>query len=221
VWRPEVTSALFRIIRPVWALSLTNSSEVARLQQELAHARAVQADRDVLYAENLDLKKRLSRDASVKTVLAGVLMRPPAAPYDTLLVDAGANKGIVVGEKVAAGGTMLVGTVTEVYATTARVRLLSAPGNTYDALLSVDDKTLPVTVEGQGGGSMHALVPTGSGVTTGDALVLPGILGGYVGVVSYVQRKEGESFEAVYMQLPVNPLELRYVEIWHEAPAAQ
>ena len=216
-WRAEVRSVLLRVATPL--LVLRNSfgaSEADVLRQELAAVRAHVADRDVLYAENLDLKNRLRRDAAVHSTLAGVLLRPPAVPYDTLVVDAGADQGVQVGSKVAAGGTVLVGTVTEVYATTARVRLLSAPGTTYEGLLSIKDKTIPVSVEGQGGGSMRAQVPAGTGVVAGSSVLLPGIFGGYTGSVSYVEVKNGESFETVYMHLPVNPLELRYVEIWNE-----
>lgn len=216
-WRTEVTSTLLRMATPVLLLrNSLSASESTMLRQELAAAQAKIADRDVLYTENLDLKNRLHRSIAVHTTLAGVLLRPPAVPYDTLIVDVGANHGVRVGSNVAAGGTALVGTVSEVYATTARVRLLSAPGNTYEGLLSVKDKTIPVRVEGQGGGSMRAQIPAGTGVVVGSAVVLPGILGGYTGAVSYVEVKSGESFENVYLHLPVNPLELRYVEIWNE-----
>ncbi len=216
-WRAEAASVLLRMATPILLLRNSfNASESTLLRQELAAARARVADRDVLYAENIDLKNRLHRSAAVQTTLAGVLLRPPAVPYDTLVVDVGTNNGVQVGSSVAAGGTALVGTVSEVYATTARVRLLSAPGNTYEGLLSVKDKTIPVRVEGQGGGSMRARVPAGTGVVVGNAVVLPGILGGYTGSVSYVEVKSGESFESVYLHLPVNPLELRYVEIWNE-----
>lgn len=63
---------------------------------------------------------------------------------------------------------------------------------------------------------MRAQVPAGTGVVAGSSVLLPGIFGGYTGMVSYVEVKSGESFETVYMHLPVNPLELRYVEIWNE-----
>jgi len=216
-WRTEVTGVLLRMTMPVLALRNSfTASESNVLREELAAMRAQVADRDVLYAENLDLKNRLHRNILVHRTLAGVLLRPPVVPYDTLLVDVGANNGVQVGDKVAAGGTVLLGTVSEVYTTTARVRLLSAPGNTYEGLLWVKDKTIPLTVEGQGGGSMRAQIPAGTGVVAGAAIVLPGILGGYTGVVSHVEIKNGESFETVYFRLPVNPLELRYVEIWNE-----
>lgn len=217
LWRADVRSLLLRVAAPVWTMrDAAFDSRVRELEQELAVARAQAADRDVIYTENIDLKNRLNRNGRVHTTLAGVLLRPPATPYDTLVVDAGRDNGVAVGSNVAAKGTVLIGTVTEVYATSARVRVWSAAGSTYDGLLMLADKTIPVEVQGQGGGSMRTQVPAGTGVTVGTSVVLPGIAGGYTSTVSHVEANEGESFETVYMHMPVNPWELRYVEIWNE-----
>lgn len=219
LWRQEVSSVFLRFTAPALALRSRVGTADASLAQALAAATAAKADRDVLYAENMDLKNRLHRNAGRAVTLAGVLLRPPAVPYDTLVVDAGAREGVVVGSTVAAGGTAVIGSVVEVYDTTSRIRLLSAPGNTYEGTLLLADKTIPLTIEGQGGGSMRAQIPAGSGAVVGNSVVLPGVFGGYVGTVSYVETKSGESFESIYVHLATNPLELRYVEIWHENSA--
>jgi cell shape-determining protein MreC len=100
--------------------------------------------------------------------------------------------------------------VSEVYDTAARVELFSAPGASYQALLN---GTMPVAVEGQGGGSLRAEVPAGTPVKVGDSVAFPGLLGGIVSVVSATEAKEGESFIVVYMRLPANPQDLRFVEV--------
>jgi len=221
------------------------AAQNAQLQTQLASTSAALADRDVLYQENVDLKARLGRDAKVQTILAGVLLAPPAAPYDTLLIDAGSAQDVALGDMVSSGGTTLIGTVSEVHATTATVTLYSAPGQRYQAFLlhsgavvsvpnilasstsatsntttktnvSVSNKSTPVELEGQGGGSLRAEVPAGTPVKVGDSIVTPGVVNGFAGVVSAVTQNSSESFETIYVTLPTNPLELRFVEIWRK-----
>lgn len=196
-------------------LNSFDSSENARLHAELAQATALVADRNALYQENLDLKKRLGRDASMPVILAGVLQRPPAIPYDTLMVDAGEAEGVHVGDFVSAGGTTRIGTVGEVYSHTSRVILFSAPGQTYDVLLHLASTTqvVPVNMQGQGSGSFVGQVPAGTRVRVGDSLVFPGIASAFAGSVSSVHFDPKLSFETLYARLPVDLLSLQFVEI--------
>jgi cell shape-determining protein MreC len=60
---------------------------------------------------------------------------------------------------------------------------------------------------------MSAEVPIGSDVAVGDAVLLPGIAGGFLAKVVAVTTKKGESFTTLYMRLPANVQELRFVEI--------
>jgi len=209
LWRAPLSGALWQILRPVVQMRFGGTAGDA----QNASTAAALADRDALYAENLDLKKRLGRAVVVPRIVAGVLLRPPMTPYDTLVIDAGSAEGVTAGDFVSAGGTALVGTVSDVYARSARVALFSAPGGRYDALLR---GSIPVTVEGQGGGSMQARLPSGTAVAAGDAVVLPGIAGGMTATVSHVERAESESFVTLYMQLPANIFTLRYVEVWKQ-----
>ncbi len=219
LWRTPITGFFWKMFSPVFAARQAfGISHVRRLQDALASSTAALADRDVLYKENLDLKKRLGRDASIHTILAAVLLRPPATPYDTLLIDVGLEQGVVEGAFVAAGGTVLVGRVEQVYKTTSRVVLFSAPGETHSALLGGN---IPIEVEGQGGGSLVAQVPAKTSVLVGAPVLFPGIVGGFSSVVSYIEARDGESFEKLYMHLPVDPLTLRFVEVWKQNDATQ
>ena len=197
------------------------ASENARLRGEIASTTALLADRTLLYQDNLDLKNRLGRNAKQNSVLAGVLLAPPAAPYDTLLLDAGSAEGVAVGDLVSAGGATLIGAIREVHPHTASATLYSAPGQRYEALLllggsasTTNTKSIPVTLEGQGGASLSAEVPAGTPARVGDSVVERGVEGGFVGSVSFLDAKTSESFETLYVTLPANPLELRFVEIW-------
>lgn len=211
-FRQPASSLLWRIVAPVVRLrEAWGSSEAVRLREQLASTSAALADRNALYAENIELKERLGRtDSLAPRVLAAVLQRPPWTPYDTLLIDAGQAQGVVAGALVSAGGQDIIGRISEVYASSARVELFSAPGASYQATLN---GTLPIAVEGQGGGSMRAQVPAGTQVKVGDTVQFPGLAGGIVSLVSATDTKEGESFIIVYLHLPVNPADLRFVEV--------
>lgn len=227
LFRGALGSIVWRVMTPVLshnpfgALGAQLQSKTAlagendTLRAELASTTAALADRNVLYQENLELKARLDRDGSMHTILAGVILRPPATPYDTLTIDAGKAQGVAQGALVSAGGTTLIGEVDEVFDTTARVTLFSAPGQTYQALLTETDAhaSVPISVQGQGNGSLVAEVPTTIAVQVGDSVIFPGVAGGLASTVVAVDEKSNQSFETVYMRLPVDPEQLRYVEV--------
>ncbi len=227
VWRHTLTTMLWRVATPVLAhnpfagvvgtlrtsASLAHENEALRAQ--LASTSSALADRDLLYQENLGLKARMGRDGVIRTLLASVVSRPPTVPYDTLMIDAGHMQGVSDAALVYAGGTTVIGEIDAVYENTARVVLFSAPGQSYQGMLmeSTTHPAVPVIVEGQGGGTMTAEVPIGSAVTVGDTILLPGVAGGFLAKVVAVTTKKGESFTTLYMRLPANAQELRFVEI--------
>lgn len=218
LWRVAVPILLHN---PLSAVSAQFHSKAALLGENdalraaLVEASAALADRDALYRENLELKSRLGRDAGVHSLLAGIILRPPATPYDTLFIDAGRAQGVAQGALVSAGGTTLIGQVDTVYEQTARVVLFSAPGESYQALLmeSKAHGAVPLVIEGQGGGSMVTQVPANTAAAVGDEVVFPGVAGGLTSSIVGVEQKNGESFETLYLRLPVNPQELRFVEV--------
>jgi cell shape-determining protein MreC len=213
--REPVAGALMRLAAPI--LSVRNallSGEGAELRAQVEALSARVADRDLLYEENLHLKRLLGRDAAPEAVLAGVLQRPPGTPFDTLLIDAGRAEGVVRGSLVAAGGNALIGDVSEVYAHTARVSLFSSPGRTFEGLLyQKDGSVVPVVLEGEGGATLSTQVPVGTVVATGDAVVIPGIATGLFAHVVAVDSREAEAFTTLYLRLPANPYVLRTVEV--------
>ncbi len=207
LWRAPLSGALWSVIAPLMRARFGGEPAVSAAQT------ATLADREALYQENLALKTLLGRKPQVERILGAVLIRPPATPYDTLVIDAGSAEGIALGDVVSAGGSATIGTISEVYTHAARVRLYSAPGEKYDALLR---GTIPLAIEGQGGGSLRAQVPAGVEVSVGDEALLPGIVGGITARVSHIDRGEGESFVTLYFTLPVDLFTIRFVEVWKQ-----
>lgn len=214
VFRQGAASMLSRATAPLLSMrNALSADEVAMLKAQLASSTAALADRDLLYAENQQLRSALGRvPEGAHEVLAGILQRPPGTPYDTFIIDAAAAQGVAVGDRATVGG-VIVGQVDAVYAATARVALYSSPGASYQALLQTKSGSIPVSVEGQGAGSLRAQVPAGTMVSVGDAVVLPGVAGGLTAKVSAVQAPEGESFETLYLHLPFNLFDARWVYI--------
>ncbi|HVZ75896.1 MAG TPA: rod shape-determining protein MreC [Candidatus Paceibacterota bacterium] len=195
------------------------AAENSALRAELASTTIALQDRDLLYAQVEDLQARLGRDESRPRTLAAVLMSPPVSAYDTLLLDAGSEQGVMQGDLVAAGGSVYIGRVTEVYPTTSRATLYSAPGETFEAVLThtPGNAATPVSVAGQGAGSLSGEVPASTPVSIGDSVTLPGLGVELVARVTATENNAAQSFTTVYLQLPVNPFTLQYVELEHPA----
>ncbi len=203
---------VFSSFRGNYALQLENN----RLVRTIASSSTLLLDRQMLYSETLELKARLGRlPPQTVNILGVVINRPPGTPYDTLMIDVGKRDGVMQGDFVSAGGSVYIGVVKEVYTTTSRVVLFSAPGESYDATLLLQSATssLAISVAGQGGGSLKAQVPAGVVVHTGDKVIFQSIVPQFVAEVLYVEEKNRSSFKTIYMQLPVNIYSLRYVEV--------
>lgn len=215
VWRTEVGGLFWSLAAPLAQLrNSLDATESARLRAELASTTAALADRNALYQENLRIKQGFGRDARVKTTLASVLMRPPGVPYDTLLVDAGSGQGVKKGALVSAGGSAYIGVVSDVYKSSSRVVLFSAPGATYEALVVTKHAgSIPISLVGGGAGSMSAQVPAATPASVGDSVVVPGIATAFAGEVTHIQKTEGDSFETLFIHLPVDLFALQFIEI--------
>lgn len=217
LWQRQLGGVLLQASAPL--ARLRNSlagSEVDALRAELASTTAVLADRNVLYSQNIELKKMLGRPQTATRVLSAVLLRPPGLPYDTLLIDAGTEQGVVPGDLVFAGGSAAIGEITDVYTSTSRVSLFSAPGRRYDAQAAPqasNGTVIPLTLEGQGAGSFSGQVPAGSAVALGDPVVIPGLGTSFVGSVTHIDAPDGSSFETLFVQMPVTIFSLQYVQV--------
>lgn len=228
LFRSSITGGASAVFTPIWKGSdsaagvISSVSEYfksrsalivenTKLKDDILSSQTSVLDRNQLYEENLTLKERLGREAQPNAALAAVVLRPPEVPYDTLLIDIGADSDIAVGDKVAAQGTLLIGRVSEVYAHTSRVTLFSSPGLSYNGFLR---GSIPVTAIGQGGGSLVMQVPYDAQVKVGDLVALPGIESNTGSVVEQVEPGQGDSAVTAYLRLPFDPYQLRFVDVW-------
>jgi cell shape-determining protein MreC len=141
--------------------------------------------------------------------LAAVLVRPPLAAYDELIIDVGADKGIVPGSKVYGPGNVLVGTTSDVLGETSKVTLFSSPGQTYPVFIGSDH--IPATAIGRGGGQYEAQVPQATSINEGDIVTDSSLGDGAFGKVVSVINNPADPFITVLFAPEINVYQLRWV----------
>jgi len=142
-------------------------------------------------------------------ILAAVLVRPPQAAYDELLIDIGADRGISYGAKVYAPGNILIGSTTDILGQTSKVKLFSSPGEIYSVLIG--SGRIPATAVGRGGGQYQAEVPQASKINQGDTVSDSSISDAPFGIVTAVLANPADPFETVLFAPSVNIYQLRWV----------
>lgn len=192
-------------------------SENTNLQAELLKLTALNADREVLYNENQSLKFELGRKdnasttkSSNKGILAIVKSKPGETPFDTFILDAGLDQGVIVEDRVYYGN-LVIGKIVETGSDFSKAELFSSPGNEFGGTLS--GAKIKIDTKGLGGGFFESLVPQGVEVKVGDALILPSIKSKVFGVVSVIEDKQAEGFKRLLFTLPVNPNQITEVTI--------
>lgn len=181
--------------------------ELRQLEQQLADRGGDRFTVDMLAKENEELRQLLG-DTGDERVLAGVIGRPNALPYDMLMLDRGSEAGIVPGAPVYIGDRTVIGYVQSVAPRTALVTLITTPEFTSTVYVLGPD--VFATAVGVGGGQLRVGVPQGIAVAEGDLVILPSITSGVYGSVSYVESlpTEPEQYAFVSPKTAIGSLRL-------------
>ncbi len=161
--------------------------------------------------ENDELKAILGRRPEGDIILASVLVRPPVSPYDTLVIDAGSNDGVEVGDLVFADGDVLVGEIAEVYRRQSKVALFSTPGKKIN--VSLGEAGVRTEAVGRGGGNFSASVPSDAEIKESDTVIFSDMKLHTLGVIEKITIDSAGSFSIVLWKIPVNINEIRFVEV--------
>lgn len=223
-------SALFKAVEPVavflWNIkeniSKTNlvanfrsknmlETENKELRKEINELKSVRMENIVLSQENKEIKEAWGRKVYENTILARVLVKPGESPYDTIIVDAGSNKGIKEGMRVFAPGGTLLGFVESYANRSSVIRLLSDPSMKIDTTLSRSGITL--SLQGKGAGNFEVLLPKTTEIAVGDVVVEPGLSSRPIAQVEAIDVTEADSFQKLYLGIPTNIFELTWVEV--------
>ncbi len=184
------------------------------LHQDVARLEARQVTFDALQEERRQLLEMWGRTNTTSSTLARVLRTPGYAPYDTIVVDIGNDHSIQVGFRVYAPGAILIGFVETVGEQTAIVRLLSSPEQSIDGVLVRNGIT--ITLTGRGGGNFEAQLPRVTDIETGDVVIYPNLSVMPIARIEAIDVSENDSFQTLFLALPVNIFELQWVAIEYE-----
>lgn len=219
-------SALATLATPLWATGSALSAGAGNAMAFFGDKPALVAERNrllaenaALYAKNAALEARAADLAALlgdrtepqAGVLAGVLVRPPVAPYDVLVVDQGAQAGVREGALVAGPGGMPLGTVESISSGAARVLLYSTPGRETESWIG--EARLAVTLVGEGAGAMSAIVAREAGIVVGDLVYVAGPGAVPVGTVTAVGNDPSSPRSRVDIRPLANPFSTTWVTI--------
>lgn len=185
--------------------------ENAALKLELAKKNLALIALEDLVVENQELKELGGRELKESFVLAAVLNRPPVSSYDTLIIDAGSNEGIAVGDIVAVEKNSVIGEILSVAKDSATVSLYSTPNRETPVAVGLERAEAPA--RGRGAGNFEVRLPKGVAVEIGDAIILPGINHRPLGFVSKIETSPNDPFQTILFDLPINLNTLRFVMI--------
>ncbi len=142
-------------------------------------------------------------------LIASVLVRPPQSPYDALVISAGTNDGIAIGDQVYAFSGFPIGEVISAESKRSTVRLFSSPGSKIEVLIGTS--TAAVMAEGRGGGNFFLKLPKVTEISPGDIVVRNFLPPEVFSTIASVDSAEGEAYIHAYFKLPININSLVYV----------
>lgn len=185
------------------------------VEERDAFAREVAALKEqnaILTARTVDLERLLGgRSETAAGILAGVLVRPPVSPYDTLVIDQGEDAGVVVGKRVMGVGGMPLGIVESVARKSARVLLYSAPGRVTEGWVGIS--RTPVSLEGASAGAFRTSVPRERIVAVGEEVYLPGPGAIPIGTVVRVDTDPSSPRAVIHVRPRTSPFSLTWVTV--------
>lgn len=164
-----------------------------------------------LQNENLVLSEQLRELGlfAIEGVPAGVLARPPLAPYDVLVVSLSAPTR--VGALVYGPGGVPIGEVESISGTEAHIGLYSASSRSIEGWLG--EERLPVTILGEGSGSFSITLPQETPVSLGDEVFIPGPGARMIGTVARINTHQASTEKTLSVRPLVNPLSISFVTI--------
>lgn len=224
--RPAFLSQnLLEAVTPLMGMQESGTSALASVFSIFASKGSLTAENKSLKEENVLLKARNEAlEAAITSYRSqlritpkteqgrwiSVIGTPGLAPYDVLILEAGENDGITIGNTVSFGNIPL-GTISEVYERNSKVTLYSMPGEEVPVLLAGNDFLL--SAQGQGGGMFKVLLPRTVTVRIGDSFILPSQESGVIGSAAHIIRDDVDAFQTILFSYPLNIHELRRVLI--------
>lgn len=177
---------------------------VASLEREAAAA-------GLRREQEASLAALLGRAPRAGEVFASVLTRPPQSPYDLFVIDAGEKDGIALGSRVALPEGPALGIISDIFSSSAKVRLYTSAGERTEAVL--ERGNIPVLLEGRGAGNFRLEIPREIVVMPGDRILSADTSFSLIGVVEEVLVEPTDAFKEILAKSPANIFSVRIVSI--------
>ncbi len=188
--------------------------EMQTLKNELASLQGVSMAHTYLEKENEELRGLLGA-STTGLQTAGIIASPPFSPYDSFVIDRGADSGIQVGAPVYYGSGLTLGYVRAVYPNHALITSFTSPN--VETTVYIFGPDIFTTAYGEGGGVLRISVPQGILVEKGNLVVLPSLAGGILGTVDIVQSIPTEPEQHAYITLEIPLRAIRLVSVGESA----
>ncbi len=189
-------------------------NENAQLNQKVQEQAAAILLNQALQAENDELKSAFGRSNHRDVLLVATLSAPGVSAYDTVIIDAGTDLGVKRGASVYFSSTTAAGYISEVYISTALVRLYSHPDE--EAAVYTGEKRFFTKAAGQGGGNFIVKLPHESGVKEGDLIMVPGTPALVLGMVGTIETDIAKSLQIARVRSPYNASQTHFLYVQRE-----
>ena len=186
--------------------------ENENLQQEILQSQADRANYSSVVDENNSLKEILGRKKENQNmIVSAILAKPNKSPYDTLIIDAGTNQGVITNQRVFALGNIPIGKIVETYPNSSKVLMYSNPGEKTQIVITGKNTFLDVI--GRGGGNFEIVLPKDFTLDNGTEVVLPGITSYVLGTVVKTISDPRDAFIKALLVSPANIQSQKFVEV--------
>ncbi len=224
---PNATrSSVYYVSKPLWAVEAMVAkpfvgtwdyfafksyliSKNLDLENQVTSLQLKQVDYDTILKENQDLKNQTADHHP--RITSRILSKPPQSPYDTLVVDAGSDVGVAVGDTVYLSDTIIVGMVTSITSHTSLISLFSASGQKQQSTNSRTGALFDLV--GKGGANFQVEVPKDTDITVGDTFLFPNKSASVLATAYYIDTDSQSSFKTIYLHSPGNVFSSQWVFI--------
>lgn len=211
------TGKIFTGLGGIFIGQLKLADENARLRLIIDQQSAALSNQTALKQENIVLRRIVNRAEETRPLAVGRLeSRGQSFPLDAGIIDIGfqnAKTDIPVGTVATSEGSVALGELIEIYPTTAKMRLYSAAGERLSARLG--ETQIPIELIGRGGGNFIASLPRDLIISANDPATV--IVAGrefVLAVVNNVKRAAGDSFQEIFLRVPINISQLTWIEMY-------
>ncbi|MEK7176059.1 MAG: rod shape-determining protein MreC [Patescibacteria group bacterium] len=197
--------------KEIWRSKQALVSENARFKEKISSLELELNARPEAYDGNDTLLSLLGRKAEDGGITAAVLVRPPQTPYDMIIIDAGKDDGVLADSQALLPEGPALGTVSEIFPSSAKIKLFSSAGEKVSAVL--ERSGLSIMLEGAGGGNFRIVVPRETPVEKGDRILSADIFSRLLAVVEDIKVEPTDSFKEIFARSPANLFNIRFIVI--------